>query len=399
MGVAQSVISEAAVTAVVVAGAAAVAYGYARQNAPPSSQALPSSTTEPSSNPGGKKKKKKQGDALTPATQPPTDASPVVIPFPAVVPGSFDAPSDARDTSPPASTKAGKPKKKKGKKAGAAGSGTPRSQPADAMSESSATAPESPVSAPVRPAASKSRKSSTPKLPPVDTDESWTRVESRRRPATSTLQPTPAEAATPSDAGVTTMSMTGNSSPVTERTDDELASRTEIPVENRRTLAERLLPRPRKTGVDDMLETSDYPTVARVMRIAPGPDEKPAAGFSWGDYEDVDDARVTADDADGEDDGGWGVVKSRGRPKAEKTPVSAPTAPESLTKKQRQNAAKRDAQKAAKAEAEAERQARLAKHSREVERAKIAEQYAKSSKSVSGGMTAYVDENGKLVWK
>lgn len=67
-------------------------------------------------------------------------------------------------------------------------------------------------------------------------------------------------------------------------------------------------------NIPSMLETSDYPTVARVMRIAPGPDEKPAAGFSWGDYEDVDDARVTADDADGEDDGGWGVVKSRGRP-------------------------------------------------------------------------------------
>lgn len=77
----------------------------------------------------------------------------------------------------------------------------------------------------------------------------------------------------------------------------------------------------------------------------------------------------------------------------------AQTAPESLTKKQRQNAAKRDAQKAAKAEAEAERQARLARHKRELEHAKIAEHYGKSSKTASGGMTAYVDENGKLVWK
>lgn len=57
-----------------------------------------------------------------------------------------------------------------------------------------------------------------------------------------------------------------------------------------------------------MLETPDYPTVARVMRVQPRPDERPAAGFSWADYEDVDDSR-TADDADGEDEGGW-VVKT-----------------------------------------------------------------------------------------
>jgi hypothetical protein len=60
-----------------------------------------------------------------------------------------------------------------------------------------------------------------------------------------------------------------------------------------------------------MLETPDYPTLARVIRVQPLPDEKPASGFSWGDYEDV---RLTTDggenDADGEDDG-WGVVKTR----------------------------------------------------------------------------------------
>lgn len=163
-----------------------------------------------------------------------------------------------------------------------------------------------------------------------------------------------------------------------------------------------------------MLETPDYPSVARVMRIRPGPGDQPAAGFSWGDYEDVDDSQKTADDADGEDDGGWGVVKSKGRSSTLLTcirslstdnvsevhkPATTPTAPEALTKKQRQNAAKKEAQKAAKAEAEAERQARLAQHKRELERAKIAEQYHKPTKGMSGGMTAYVDENGKLVWK
>ena len=82
-------------------------------------------------------------------------------------------------------------------------------------------------------------------------------------------------------------------------------------------------------------------------------------------------------------------------------PQQTPTpqkAPETLTKKQRQHAAKREAEKAAKAAAEAERLATLAKHKRELERTRIAEQAKSSSKNVSGGMSAYVDENGKLVW-
>jgi len=57
--------------------------------------------------------------------------------------------------------------------------------------------------------------------------------------------------------------------------------------EDRRTLTEKLSPKPRKTEVDDMLETPDYPSIGRVMRARPHPDEKPASGFSWGDYEDV----------------------------------------------------------------------------------------------------------------
>lgn len=63
-----------------------------------------------------------------------------------------------------------------------------------------------------------------------------------------------------------------------------------------------------------MLENPDVPPVARVMRVQPRPDEQPAAGFSWADYEDVEDSGVTADDADGEDEDGWIVQSSRGRP-------------------------------------------------------------------------------------
>ena len=73
------------------------------------------------------------------------------------------------------------------------------------------------------------------------------------------------------------------------------------------------------------------------------------------------------------------------------------------SKRQRQNAAKREAQKVAKASAEADRLATLAKHKRELERAKMVEQFAgggggKGGKT-SGGMTASVDANGKLVWE
>jgi len=60
-----------------------------------------------------------------------------------------------------------------------------------------------------------------------------------------------------------------------------------------------------------MLEVPDQPSVARVLRVQPSPGEQPAPGFSWADYENVQVA--AAEDADGEDDGGWGVVKSRSK--------------------------------------------------------------------------------------
>ncbi len=37
-----------------------------------------------------------------------------------------------------------------------------------------------------------------------------------------------------------------------------------------------------------MLQTPDTPPFSRVLRVTPRADEHPAAGFSWGDYEDVD---------------------------------------------------------------------------------------------------------------
>ena len=57
--------------------------------------------------------------------------------------------------------------------------------------------------------------------------------------------------------------------------------------------------------ISSMLEISDYPNLARVIRVQPLPNEKPATGFSWADYEDVGEH-----DADGEDDG-WDVVTNK----------------------------------------------------------------------------------------
>lgn len=80
-------------------------------------------------------------------------------------------------------------------------------------------------------------------------------------------------------------------------------------------------------------------------------------------------------------------------------PATSSTDP--LTKRQRQNAAKRAAEKSQKAEAEKERLALLAKHKRDLEKSRMAEQASASGKpsKVSGGMKASVDDNGKLVWE
>jgi hypothetical protein len=119
----------------------------------------------------------------------------------------------------------------------------------------------------------------------------------------------------------------------------------------RRTLAEKLLPMPKKTGVDDMVDTPDYPSLAHVIRVLPLPNEKPATGLSWVDYDDVG-----GNDADDEGDG-LAVVRSkrskRTSPSASAAqphvnPNAAQRAPETWMKRQRQNLQKYEKEKAAK---------------------------------------------------
>ncbi|KAG6374616.1 hypothetical protein JVT61DRAFT_3977 [Boletus reticuloceps] len=154
-------------------------------------------------------------------------------------------------------------------------------------------------------------------------------------------------------------------------------------------------------------ELSDGPTPARVLRVQPQADETPVPGFSWEDYGDfLESAWSTI--ADEEDKEEWDVVKSRHRTRPQLATLTsastatshAPAAPENMTKKQRQNARKRELANAAKAEAEAARLQGLAKHQRELERLRIIEQSRQGGgKRPSGGMQATVDEHGKLVWE
>lgn len=234
MGSAQSFIPAAAV---LVAGAAV--FGYAQLKKPVAvSHGSSSSSSASTSSKKQKPKKKpaaKEQESEKAGSAPP---EPNVVSFPPVVPGGFDAPTPT--LSEPAERLKPK-KKKKAKKTGAAA--------ADAQSESSATAPES--SAVAAAGRGKGRRAA-----PLDND-GWTKVETKKvRAQTSKAggsgaggaEGAPQLEVSTSDAGITTsVTGTGNSSPVTERTEEE--SQLADAPENRRTLAEKLLPKPRKTGV------------------------------------------------------------------------------------------------------------------------------------------------------
>ncbi|TFY71294.1 hypothetical protein EVG20_g1734 [Dentipellis fragilis] len=377
MGSSQSSISkELFLTAFVVAGALSFGYlHYTRSSEAKQAEVGPGGAA------AGKKKQNKKKKTLsgTASDIPPAEAKPaappVVVAFPRVIPGEFEPSSGVEGEG---ATKAKKSKKKKGKKAAASADSTRLSPHAgagvDTLSDSSAS------TTPVPPSKSKTKR--TPpavRQAPVELssgdapeEERWTRVEARKKGKSQPVREEAAVAAgagkpsvsaidtTHSDAGITT-SVTGGSSPVTERTtEDEL---------------------PKSATEEADSSTASLLNAPSVVRIRPQPGEKPAKGFTWEDYEGV---QVDNNDADGEDDGGWGVVKSKGRNKHNQLSSSqqshASKAPESLTKKQRQNAAKSEARKQAKQEAEVERLAILAQHKRDLERIKIAEQFGTKSK-------------------
>ncbi|KAF8479590.1 hypothetical protein DFH94DRAFT_488709 [Russula ochroleuca] len=287
-----------------------------------------------------------------------------------VVPGGFDGTvtsvDDARDTQqeqsqapleqvqqqhvsvPVGATK--KPKRKKGKKAAA---------PSDPSSASAVGATPSLATGASAAAAAEDGH-----------DERWTRVEARKKKVTvpprdglAELQSAEGTAAdvTTSDAGVTT-SVTGNSSPVTERTTTEDELRSEL-----------------DESAPEVSASSVQGSQPSIVPVRPPPGEKPAKGFSWEDYEGVQ----VDEDASDEDDGGWGVVRSRRKPnkavlEGGATATTADASPQ--TKKQRQNAQRREALKEVKREREAQQQAAFVTHKRELERARVTEHVGATSK-------------------
>lgn len=237
MGSAQSYLSpEAAFTTAVVVGAVALGYTQFGDSAKSTSQ-------ETSGQKKNKKKKRaaagQAGDINPELASSSPAPNPVVVPFPAVIPGQFD---DVPVLAPGERT-APKPKKAK-KKKGKTVVDTPAAV-SSAGNRSDSSAGQS--KAPVKRQASSSTRPLKQSTASIDTDGSWTRVKPRR--TTTQESGAPAEITT-TDAGVTT-SATGNSSPITDRTEDEAFTRNTTHGENRKTLAEKLLPKPRKTGVDE----------------------------------------------------------------------------------------------------------------------------------------------------
>lgn len=245
--------------------------------------------------------------------------------------------------------------------------------------------------------------------PSLDTDGSWTRVASHRLKESddkADVSVVVSTAFTSSDVGG---SAAGESLAAEITDEDNCDLIDENVAETRRTLAEKLVPKPRRTGVEDMLQRPDVPTLARVMRVVSQTDEEPAQQSTQENYEDAAMSHTTTNDTDGEDEGGWDIVKGKNRPRnpgptlnpQQTTPLlPQPSADRAMTKKQRQNAKKREMRKVAKAEAEAIRLEGLARHKRGLERQRIIElSRSGGGKRPSGGMQAVVDDRGKLVWE
>ena len=278
MGAAFSLLSSGPVLTVLV-----VSVGFAylyhtsqiREPFQDSALAYPEEKSKPSSSLKKKSKKKQEvtrevetsaaedsADVKVPGSEPSTSSAvtsrsverrPIVMSCLSIVPGGFggDTTTSAveQDTDAGSSVKP-KKKKKKGKSKKAvteeAGSSGQVEEKSDAASP-----PESSTLG--RSASGKKRlQLGEAGSAGLDDSEMWTRVESRRKlksqPSDSKGGPQDAV----SDAGITT-SVTGNSSPATEDEADPVTQpeSSSGPKENRKTLAEKLTPKPRKTGVEE----------------------------------------------------------------------------------------------------------------------------------------------------
>ena len=278
MGSAQSYISsEIALTTLVVAGA--IGLGYTQIGR--SSIAAKSSTDAPQSdNLKGKKKRAKSsvvfsGDFLDkghPNNDKPQQhlATPHVLnPLPGF-PGQFEPttlPDSHLSDLAATSSSLSKAKKSKKKKAKAVVTTDPvvrevtASSSADYSSEISNKSRTKNLKRQPQPQSSSSQTTVLlESTASIDTDESWTRVGSVRRHTPLSKDNTASFDATTSDADTGLTPQTGSSSPIAERgTEGEESSSFLLDIgsresgENpRKTLAEKLLPKPRRTGVDEL---------------------------------------------------------------------------------------------------------------------------------------------------
>jgi hypothetical protein len=270
MGSSQSYVSpELALSAAVVASAIGIGYTQITRG---STSAAPAGSP-----PAGKKSKKQKSiDALSLHSTPASVENKSRL-EPAVIPGGFDTPTVSTPTpvpaEPPKTKKSKKKKKTKSSATSTAAAAALPDAPSSAGYHSDSSFEQS------QPKAKRSQKlpSSPSQLPrspvlqstiSIETDGSWTRVGSARRkqragagagPASASEGPSgpsadpsgPSADPTTSDAGVTT-SLTGNSSPVAGRTDDEGAMHSSRDTQAKRPLAERMLPKSRKTGVEEL---------------------------------------------------------------------------------------------------------------------------------------------------
>jgi hypothetical protein len=280
MGSAQSYISsEAALTTLVVAGA--IGLGYTQIGRSPTAVKKSSTAATPQSDKGKKKRAKSSvvfsGD-FSDKGNPNNDKSQQHLTTPHVpnplpgFPGQFEptiSPDSHLSDVAATSSSLSKAKKSKKKKAKSAVTTDPivrevaASSSADYSSEISDKSRTKSLKRQQQQPQSASSSQMTKfqeSTASNDTDGSWTRVGSVRRHTPLSKNSTASFDATTSDADTGLTPQTGNSSPVAERgTEGEESSlflldiHTQEFVENpRKTLAEKLLPKPRKTGVDEL---------------------------------------------------------------------------------------------------------------------------------------------------
>lgn len=273
MGSAQSYISsEVALTTLVVAGA--IGLGYTQIGR--SSTAVRSNTDATPQSDKGKKKRAKSsvvfsGD-FSDKGHPNNDKSqttPRVLNSLPDFPGQFEPTtspdshlSDVAATSSSLS-KAKKPKKKKAKAAVATDPvvrEVAASSSADYSSEISNKSRTKNLKRQQQPQSSSQMTKLLESTASIDTDGSWTRVGSVRRHTPLSKNSTASLDATTSDADTGLTPQTGNSSPIAERGTEgeespsfllDIGSR-ESGENPRKTLAEKLSPKPRRTGVDEL---------------------------------------------------------------------------------------------------------------------------------------------------